>query len=180
MPNALYSVWNDDVLVQRLTVLWADGKSCQQIACELSAPGIRISRSAVIGKVNRLGLDPRQSGEHLTLEQKLLRNRMRLTERSRIAKAKRAAAAALRGPNTPHKAGKAMTQITYDKARMIPLLDLEWGECRFPFGDGSAERPYRFCALPATQGSYCEHCFQVATEPRAVRIAQQPKLGVAA
>ena len=45
--------------VQKLTLLWKNGKSASKIAIEL---GEGVSRNAVIGKIHRLGLSDRSSG----------------------------------------------------------------------------------------------------------------------
>lgn len=47
--------WTDEN-IERLRELWADGKSCSQIA---AAIGHGITRNAVIGKAHQLGLAPR-------------------------------------------------------------------------------------------------------------------------
>ena len=46
------SPWTDD-RIDRLKTLWLDGKTADEVACDL-AHGI--TRSAVLGKVHRMGL----------------------------------------------------------------------------------------------------------------------------
>lgn len=39
----------------------------------------------------------------------------------------------------------------------LSLLELEAGQCRWPYGDGSAALPYTFCGCPQFDGSsYCD------------------------
>lgn len=55
-PNTLAAGWTDE-RVERLTKLWLDGLSASQIAKQLRG----VTRNAVIGKVNRLGLEGREA-----------------------------------------------------------------------------------------------------------------------
>ena len=54
--RAAPSIWDDVSMVERLRLLWAEGRPASKIAAELG-----ISKNAVIGKANRLGLAPRLS-----------------------------------------------------------------------------------------------------------------------
>jgi GcrA cell cycle regulator len=51
----MLNFWNDQ-RIARLKFLWEEGMTCAAIAADMGAP----SRSAIIGKVHRLGLSQRK------------------------------------------------------------------------------------------------------------------------
>jgi len=109
-----------------LAEMWAAGHSASQIATELELP----SRSAVIGKVRRMGLP-----EPL--------KKLAWSHRVTQVRAKQ-----IKLPPRP-------TSDLSDAALHIEMIDLEPHHCRFPYGDG----PFTFCGHAKLEGaSYCsEH-----------------------
>ena len=108
-----------------LIELWANGLSAKQIAERLELS----SRSMVIGKVRRLDLP--------TPEKKLAWTVKRQARAKAI--------------NVAKIAPKTIEHHATDEALHLSLIDLEPGQCRFPFGDG----PFTFCGHPIVAGSYC-------------------------
>lgn len=130
------TTWSDE-RTALLTRLWAGGYSASQIAAEIGG----LSRNAVIGKIHRLDLPGR--------EVKFTSPRGFLT---REEKAERQAARRAKRESRPPQ-----PVIAEPEARMVALLDLEHGDCRYPFGNG----PFFFCGHPATHGSYCKRHHRV-------------------
>lgn len=148
--------------VQLLTKLWGDGLSASQIAAEL--PGAP-SRSAVIGKVHRLGLPDRKrkhngqlpaprkkraysarTGSGFNIE------RTRPSADNRTIAQREADAAAMR----ELFASETTADLTPDQlARTVSLAGLTDKTCRWPLGDPS-KADFCFCGVePAPDKPYC-------------------------
>ena len=156
--------------VELLKQLWADGLSASQIATRLRD----VSRSAVIGKVHRLGLAGRPT-----------------TSRVRTARPRsNIALFPARSPQAPHltftnPAPKPAPQPQERKAAAIiplsaapaldepapegplKLLDLKDGMCHWPIGDPK-EDGFHFCGRRRSLATpYCEHHAAIAYNPAA-------------
>lgn len=137
--------WND-ANIKTLKDLWADGWSCSQISTRI--PGS--TRSAIIGKIHRLGLSGRTTLHRTPHPPPRARKPRKLPKPgthglfpwpSVFGRAPKFASTPL------PKANEA------DVARKT-LLELDDHECRFPVGD---ESPQRLCALEKIPGlPYCE------------------------
>jgi GcrA cell cycle regulator len=138
--------------------LWKSGLSASAIARRMGG----ISRGSILGKLYRLGL--------LESRKKSAAER---TRRKISAGAKRrwalasAGARAQRGATPPALPSKPLPpEPPAPAARMIPLADLEAGDCRFPYGDG----PFLFCGCARAPGlPYCATHARVAYQPVAAR-----------
>jgi len=120
--------------VNKLKTLWDEGLSCAEIAKRLNAT----SRSAVIGKVHRLGLSGRGGSRADVATVKRIRNRKKAQTKP-VSKV------------PAFDTEPLPLASAYDVGRKA-LVDLEFNECRWPVGDG----PYKFCAHDAIEGtSYC-------------------------
>lgn len=147
-------------MVGRLRALWAEGLSASQIAAELNSA----SRNAVLGKLNRLDL--------------LKRNRPKKEKAAHVPKAP----GTYLGPNNVRKVVRAAPQSRLGVISSVPvipvskrvaLIDLEFGQCRWPEGDPH-ESDFGFCGRPQhtpfdgfTQ--YCAAHNAVAYAPRKQR-----------
>lgn len=126
--------------------------------------GVHCSRSAVLGKLWRLGLC--EARPSLKWKAEVSRRAMRMRKAKRIAKAK---------IEQGHKRKSAVVFERDDwkpepeapPANLVGLADLSHDACRWPYGDG----PIRFgCLCPRVPGlPYCE------THARRAYVAPEPK-----
>lgn len=91
------------------------------------------SRNAVIGKAMRLKIAPKG----------------RRVPKPRPEPVARFVKPTIPSPNSPQAVALRCVEV---EPRNVPLVDLEPGDCRWPYGEG----PYFFCAHPTFGGSsYC-------------------------
>jgi GcrA cell cycle regulator len=129
--------WNEH-LIEELKRLWADGLAARDIA---EALGGGISRCAVLGKVNRLGLDRRRPSsprkpraQTVARGRPIVRRPMFVTPPS--------------PPPLPPAPGRP-------RMRRLQLMQLAAHHCRWPFGDPHSH-PFYFCAADCALGDpYC-------------------------
>jgi GcrA cell cycle regulator len=148
------SIWFNEPLAARVAELWAT-KSATQI-CETIADEFKIylTRSAVIGRIHRLGLTAKEKTvSHpatTTTDGKLVR---RLKVRRTGVNP---SGLKLVISNEPETLGLRCVDA---EPRNISLLDLQPNDCRYPVGD---ELPHLFCAQPKMAGSsYCPAHFRL-------------------
>lgn len=140
MPPKTSNFWNDEN-TEKMRSMWLDGWSASQIAEVIGA----VSRNVVIGKVNRLGIT-RNPGMS-----KRRRNRTTQSLASRKANAMRCSL-------NNRKAVKPVERKIYTPPPEpvvplhIPLISLEKGQCKYPYGDG----PFTHCGH-VTKGIYCDY-----------------------
>ena len=126
------------------------GFSCGQIACELG-----MSRNAVIGKTNRLGLSrfkdaiPGQSKQSRTWQNVRPRTVRRQTNlRALWAKPQ-----------------LSLAKLPGESAKACSLLQLQQWHCRWPMGDPTSE-DFGFCGNSSVAGlPYCPAHAQMAYRP---------------
>lgn len=129
-----------------LTTLWARGDSASQIADEMGG----ITRSAVIGKVHRMGLPGRAERSN--------RNQIRRRPRQANANIVRRIMARQR-PDV----GQLPTPAEAPTPLNCTLVELAPNACHWPVNDGE---PYRFCGHPAVNGfAYCGWHARIAYRP---------------
>jgi GcrA cell cycle regulator len=183
--------WTPDN-IEKLKALWNDGFSCSQIATEI---GPWCTRSAVIGKIHRLGLTERvkRSANPATRSKKIAST----ATPARNADAWRDAQVAQKksiGRQLPLRAGetasrtKSTPTLVVDTAaapqsRFVTLLDLDIHSCRWPIGEPCDLETFRYCGAPHADMSagrpYCPHHTRIATgagtpsERAAVRTASK-------
>jgi GcrA cell cycle regulator len=142
-----------DARVAAVARLWAEGCTAAQIAAEI---GGGLTRSAVIGKVHRLGLPARERGAR----PKPGAGKIIAPTPVRVAKrpAPRAAPATEAKPApvpTPPVAAPAIVPAAPvdggETALVASIFDLVEGQCKWPLAAG-------FCGRPSVGGkSYCAH-----------------------
>lgn len=139
------SAWTDE-RVDRLKRLWLEGRTAEQIARELKNG---ISRSAVLGKVHRLGLSTGRPGRApAACGPGSPRARV---ERSATRPVRRTAAdaPALPAEPAPDLPSGGMTILTVTR-----------GQCRWPYGD-PADAGFSLCGRPVARGAFCAGHAQV-------------------
>lgn len=138
----------DDESAALLEKLWADGLSAGQIAPRMSK-----TRSAILGKVHRLGLAPRKVTERAPRTRKssslpLRPTRVGYGARSIVSLRPRSAPALNIVP-------RIVKELGIPAALRVDLLDLREGMCRYPIGD-PREEAFHFCGCRTEDGtSYC-------------------------
>ena len=138
------SAWTDD-RIGRLKTLWLAGQTAEQIARDL-ANGI--TRSAVLGKVHRMGLSAGRPG--------------RPPKRPGT------------GPKPPRLAPTGSLAARPIDARpvaatehgLVTVLSVRRCQCRWPFGEpGAAD--FSLCGQPVTRGAFCALHAAIAYRPAA-------------
>ena len=131
-------IWTEERTAE-LTRLYADDYSASLIAEKLG----NISRQAVIAKIHRLDLPRRGAGRHPTRELAWCGPR---TSKLHIPRA-----VSRPPPPRPSVISPALRCVEI-VPRNLSLLDLEPGDCRYPYGDETIT----FCGHPKMETtSYC-------------------------
>lgn len=150
------SPWTEEK-IDRLKRYWSDeGLTAGQITFKFEG---EFSRSAILGKAHRLGLDKRRDAMYkLTPAQKIEREQANV--RKKIAR-QRERRVETRERLPDKTLPPLVVKETPKPAEFlgIAFTDLERDMCRYPRGEGAA---VRFCGQPATYKSYCTHCTGIA------------------
>ncbi len=148
------TVW-DEARIDRLKQLWADGRSGSQIA-EL----LGVSRCAILGKVNRLGLPGRATTSRAKNKRK---SSLPLKPTRLSCKPVQVALCAPAFPILKSLVVEMKQALTEDAPPDggKDLLDLKDSECHRVINSGS---PWLYCGKPVPAGSrrkYCDKCYQI-------------------
>jgi hypothetical protein len=159
-PNPGDFIW-DDAAIARLQGLWLAGYSSGECARQLG-----VSRSAAIGKINRLGLMRRARPRLPVMARASARMLLKATEHPEQAipvpkpvpekPPRKRHLRQNKRPLPPPEPYQAPPPPPAPPPGSYRLLDLRHNSCRWPEGDGPI---YVFCGRPqASQSSYCpEH-----------------------
>lgn len=156
--NFLAAKWLPEHDIALRTHLAAE-LSYSQAAAKINAEfRTSYSRNAAIGRGNRIGLKslcPNYAGERKPRRKKGYVTADGIVERTRRRKAK------------PQQF--ACDETGHRVADVVPLhlslIDLDVGQCRWPYGDGSAALPYTFCGCEQFEGSsYCANHVALSTQ----------------
>ena len=130
--------WNEE-RTATLRKLWLEGMSASQVARQLGG----VSRSAVIGKVHRLGITVRDIP---TRQRTTVRTAVRAQPRARVVRDASAA---------PVRPAIRLIEIA-EMAPTANILGLETHSCRWPIGNPDSH-DFGFCGREKTaRGSYCD------------------------
>jgi GcrA cell cycle regulator len=146
-------VWTDE-MIDTLKQGFRDRQIASQIAASLN-----VSRNAVIGKINRLGLKLSEQD----LEMRRSHKGRKLGPRQRRAGAQ---TAPVRAPtrwlaDTPIiEPTEPVTLAPDESPHAVSLFDVEPHQCRWPLGE--AGKDFRFCGAGIELGSYCGRHARVA------------------
>lgn len=150
--------------MQALRELLAKGLSYSEIADAINARfNTAYSRSAAIGRAKRLGLpDPGRTDDL-----------QHFPKRPPKARASR-----LRGPRERHIPEFLRPMPVFERVEMpklrcvkimprhLALVDLEPGDCRYPYGGDEEGEAITFCGHPQQEGShYCTPHFRLTRNP---------------
>ncbi len=125
-----------------LTKLWNDGLSASMIAAELGG----ISRNAVCGKIDRLGLPERRT---------LVLRKPRVGDTGTRRKAhRRPRQARLEALPT------LVPDLPFEPADPVTLIELQDHHCRYPHHVPG--KPMMYCGATKVVGAYCAHHFRIA------------------
>lgn len=147
--------WNDR-RVELLKTLWADDRSCSEIAGVL---GGGLTRNAVIGKVHRLGLSgrPRTPSSPAKRRVRKPRGERRMVQRIANHGTRFDVTEVMEGEPLPEETG-----LDIPLAQRCTLLDLDSNKCKWPIGD-PATPEFFFCGGKAAgEGPYCGYHSRVA------------------
>jgi GcrA cell cycle regulator len=139
------ATWNPERVAQLRAFVGA-GMTCSQIAAEIG-----VTRNAVIGKINRLGLGPGRPAAALGRTCPPRTRRPRLPSQRQLLRLISADALLLDGAT--RQAGSV------DSTQSCSLLDLGQGKCRWPVNErpnGGNAADFIFCGNEVIAGfSYC-------------------------
>jgi GcrA cell cycle regulator len=136
--------WNEE-RIEALTRMWREGLSASQVARQLGG----VTRSAVIGKVHRLGISGREPPTRPNALGGRPSNRIRAT--ASPGGVRRVPAARVAGPGAP----RAQPRAPFEVAATASIHTLTSHACRWPIGDPDQDG-FGFCGrLRSGHGSYC-------------------------
>jgi GcrA cell cycle regulator len=150
-----------------LRKLWADGLSASQIADELGG----MSRSAVIGKVHRLGLSGRRTlVRKPTVQPPRFSQRKDPNDRDPLPVRGRRRMTRVdhwRASTSETATDPAITDLPPDQSDCaVAFADLRSDTCRWPMGEPNDLDTLRFCgAAPFPDKPYCARHCRIAYRP---------------
>jgi GcrA cell cycle regulator len=150
MPQARTD-WSEE-RIDQLKAMWAGGSTCSEIARVLGAGA---TRSAVIGKIHRMGLATR------------------LTTANPAAVRHRRIPDALRKAELAKTMAKAEDPLVLDSGEFVTMETVSNRTCRWPIGDPQAQ-DFHFCGhAPKPDRPYCEaHCRE-SYQPVTTRVLRE-------
>lgn len=173
MSGSYNSPWTDE-LRAKVKHLWSD-HSATQIAEALRAEGHPFTRNAIIGVLHRAKLTSQHKSEE---------HRSARADGQKRTRPARSSANHVRRPPSPKlEAAEIKLRCVEIVPRNLTLMDLEPGDCRYPYGDG----PMTFCGHPKMAGfSYCvphlhlcKRSEPVATQTQLISLARYVERGAA-
>jgi GcrA cell cycle regulator len=139
------------------------GMSFAEIARALNERfGTAYTRNAAIGRARRLGLSvPMRERAARALNKPKQADARRIRE----LRARKAASAAPK-PTTFERAAVLQLRCVAITPRHLALVDLEAGDCRYPYGGDAEGEPITFCGHQRQEGSsYCLAHFNLTSAP---------------
>ncbi|MFA4952342.1 GcrA family cell cycle regulator [Brevundimonas sp.] len=140
------SAWTED-RIDRLRTLWLEGRTADVISQDL---GCGISRSAVLGKVYRLGLSAGRTSRTPKVSAPKARTPVRVAQ-----PAPNRAATPLASPEPPPE----------PQCGTRTILSVGRTDCRWPLGD-PLQPGFSLCGGPVARGAFCVEHAEIAYRPR--------------
>jgi GcrA cell cycle regulator len=148
--------WTDE-RIEALTKMWREGLSASQVARQLGG----VSRSAVIGKIHRLGIAGRETPSRPHAMGGRPSNRIRAS-----AGGVRRTTAPARAPRPSTPSQPPAPRTVFEVAPTASIHTLTEHGCRWPIGEPDQEG-FGFCGrIRIGGGSYCEGHAPMATRRR--------------
>lgn len=135
------SAWTE-ARIERLKTLWREGRTAEQIAAELQNG---ITRSAVLGKVHRMGLSEGRPERPRTRKAGAGRP-------SRSAAFPSADPGLERPPETP-EVRELRAHAPARPSKGPDIVSVRSGQCRWPYGDPGKD--LILCGRPVVRGAFC-------------------------
>ncbi len=148
--NASTSSWTDE-LRDRVRTLWPTNSS-GQISVIFIGEGHPFTRNAIVGQAHRLGLTRKQKSEpHIRAPRTSPIRMSRVNSNSNVLRITKS-----------QQSQQYKLRCVEIEPRHLSLVELEQGDCRYPYGDG----PFTFCGHPVKDGtSWCVPHFHLTHEP---------------
>jgi GcrA cell cycle regulator len=143
----------------------ARGMSYSQIADAINAKfGTCYSRNATIGRGKRMGLGTPGRPDHRSA--RLPRRKPPSLSKQRAGKIRERRKAASPEPRPTHApAEQVKLRCVGLRPRLLSLVDLEAGDCRYPYGGEKDSDAILFCGHPRLAGcSYCSPHFHLTRD----------------
>ncbi len=146
--------WNEE-RIEALTRMWREGLSASQVARQLGG----VSRSAVIGKVHRLGI----AGRDAPSRPNALGGRPSIRLRASAGGVRRTPSAAPRAARAPTPTAPS---VAFEVGPTATIHTLSEHGCRWPIGEPD-QPSFGFCGrLRVGSGSYCSGHSPMSTRRR--------------
>jgi GcrA cell cycle regulator len=149
-------IWTEEN-VALLKQLKDEGLSGQEIAIEFGKLGFPLTRNAIIGKLNRLGLAQPQA-------ERTAEYHRRRAERALINRAEHRTVRRIHQKRVRRREPEPKPEILAPDAVNVTLLELKPHHCRWPIGD-PCKADFRFCGADNTGHSYCPWHSRMAYTP---------------
>lgn len=148
--------WTDE-RIARLKEMWAKGATASEIAAELG----NLTRNAVCGKIDRLGLSGKRRAEKIRDKAKVklvpvakvqTKDRLKVAVGAQVQAINRIKKAA-----SPELIKEDFTPRVVDvPSHRVTILEVRAMECRWPDEDRNEDGLHTFCGNPTDDGSsYC-------------------------
>lgn len=130
------SPWTDD-RIDRMKALWREGRTAEAISLDL---GSGISRSAVLGKVHRLGLSAGGHGTTPVIKTPVSKKPTRSAPNSTV--------------EPPCPVPVEPPEFDVPTAGLTTILSVRRLECRWPYGEPE-DHDFRLCGRRVERGAFC-------------------------
>ena len=154
MPAFSWTDEHDAFLAECMAGRMSTAKAAQEINAKF---GTNYSRNACIGRASRRNMardhakGPKQRPGEVDAPAAAPKKRRRFSVRTMSFETPP-------GETTPPVEIAALRCVEIDPLH-VSLVNLEFGQCRWPYGEG----PFSFCGHPAIFGSYCGPHFDLST-----------------
>lgn len=141
---------------------FALGLSFSTIGRKINARfGTSYTRSAVLGRAKRMGLAAAPGLASPSIVPSLPEGTAAAQQQGAFSRHR------IQPPATAFKpAEPVILRCVGVRPRLISVVDLEWGDCRYPYGGDKEGEPITFCGHPQHPGSsYCNAHFSLTRGP---------------